>query len=276
MIDSIRRLTGVTLLPLLLAVVRVSPAFADFDHQLWDELLGSNVVESQGGSVTAVDYQGFLQQRERLQEYLQALSGIAENEFSAWNSAGQLAFLINAYNAWTVELILTEYPEINSIRDIGFLPGAAWRREIVALFGEVISLDELEHEMIRQWPQFEEPRIHFAVNCAAIGCPPLRSEAYEGERLEQQLDSNTRLFLNDRNRNYLQGSTLFVSRIFDWYEEDFEQGWLGVESVAQFLARYAGALDLSARDVDRLLSGEIRIRYLRYDWGLNAISRAVQ
>ena len=104
----------------------------------------------------------------------------------------------------------------------------------------------------------------------------MRSEAYDGERLEQQLDSNTRLFLKDRNRNYLQGSTLFVSRIFDWYEEDFEKGWQGVESVAQFLSRYADALELSAREVDRLLSGEVRIRYLRYDWGLNAISRGTQ
>ena len=258
---------------LLLGAVAPNLASADFDHGLWNKLLMENVVELQGGSVTEVDYDGFLQQEERLQGYLEALSRVPEDEFARWDSAEQLAFLINAYNAWTIWLILTEYPAIDSIREIGFLPGAAWRRKIVSLFAAQFSLDELEHEMIRQWPQFQEPRIHFAVNCAAVGCPPLRAEAYQGQTLEQQLDSNTRLFLKDRNRNYLEGGTLYVSRIFDWYEEDFQQGWLGVESVAQFLAGYADALELTRQDVESLLSNGIRIRYLRYDWGLNAVSR---
>lgn len=185
----------------------------------------------------------------------------------------QLAFLINAYNAWTVKLILDEYPGIESIRNIGFFPGAAWRRKIVVLFGDRISLDDLEHDMIRDWPQYREPRIHFAVNCAAIGCPPLRVEAYEGATLNQQLEANTSLFLADRNRNYLEGDTLYVSRIFDWYQEDFEKGWQGVDSVEQFLVQYAEELGLSAQHVEDLLSGTIKIRHLRYDWGLNQLQQ---
>lgn len=255
-------------------LVGVGSVQAEFDHRLWDELLNDNVVEIDGGRVTAVDYESFADQQQQLDHYLDTLSGVDEAEFATWSADEQLAFLINTYNAWTIRLILTEYPMLESIRDIGFLPGAAWRRKIVALFGEKFSLDEVEHEMIRQWSQFQEPRIHFAVNCAAIGCPPLRREAYEGQRLQQQLENNTRLFLSDRDRNYLEGKTLYVSRIFDWYQEDFEKGWSGVESLRHFLARYAVELGLSNQEVADLLSGVIRIRYLSYDWGLNELPAA--
>ena len=261
---------------LFLGLCLAASARAEFDHGLWDELLKSHVVESAGASVTAVDYSAFQRERARLKEYLQALAKVTADDFSAWSVDEQLAFLINAYNAWTVELILTEYPEIDSIRDIGFLPGAPWRRKIVSLFSSSISLDELEHEMIRGWPRFQEPRIHFAVNCAAVGCPALRKEAYLGAALDEQLESSTNRFLADRNRNYLRESTLYVSRIFDWYEEDFQKGWLGVSSVAEFLARYAEPLGLTDQEAAELLAGRIRIRYLSYDWQLNDSARSAQ
>lgn len=249
----------------------LSSALAQFDHQQWNKLLGLYVTELAGGSVTQVDYSGFQSDGQKLQTYLASLAQVRVEDFRQWTREEQLAYLINAYNAWTVKLILTEYPEIESIRDIGFLPGAAWRRNIVDLFGERISLDDLEHGIIRTWPQYRDPRIHFAVNCAAIGCPPLRAEAYAGRTLDKQLEDNTKLFLADSDRNYLQDETLYVSRIFDWYEEDFEKGWQGIDSVARFLAQYPEELGLNSRHIEDLLSGAMRIRYLRYDWGLNRL-----
>lgn len=239
------------------------------DHSIWDELLNSHVKEFNEGRATQVDYAGIAAERSALTNYLNHLAAITREEFESWDHPDQLAFLINAYNAWTVELILQQDPGLDSIRDIGFLPGAAWRRNFVSLFGDEVSLDDIEHGMIRGWGRYNEPRIHFAVNCAAIGCPALRNEAYQGDRLVEQLEEGTRLFLADRNRNYKDGSRLYVSRIFDWYEEDFEQGWLSVYSVAEFLQRYANELELTAQDVADLGERRLRIRYTDYDWGLN-------
>ena len=244
-------------------------AYSNFDHSIWSELLRENVVKLDGGKATQVDYDGMLEERAELHKYLDGVAAIPRELFESWNEDEQLAFLINAYNAWTVELILTEYPEIDSIRDIGFLPYAAWRRNIVALFGEQVSLDDVEHGMIRGWGRYNEPRIHFAVNCAAIGCPPLRAEAYTGSALQRQLEDNTKLFLADRSRNYSEGNAIYVSQIFDWYEEDFEQGWRGIESVHDFLADYAAELELDAQTLTALQQKNLRIRYLDYDWGLN-------
>lgn len=244
-------------------------ALAQFDHDAWDSLLKAHVHESDQGRKTAVDYAAMAKDREQLRAYLSDIAATSRAEFDSWGRDEQLAFLINAYNAWTVELVLQHYPQIDSIRDIGFLPGAAWRRKLVVLFGRQVSLDEVEHEMIRQWPQFREPRIHFAVNCAAVGCPALRAEAFSGARIDEQLQDSTRRFLADRDRNWLQDDSLYVSRIFDWYEDDFQQGWQEVNSVQEFLIRFAGALALQESDVKALQAGDIRIRYSDYDWGLN-------
>lgn len=258
-------------LGLVLVLLAGAPgAMAAPDHGQWQSLLEEYVEEVDGGQATRVDYGGLMNDRARLQGYLDELAAVPREQFEAWPQNTQLAFLINAYNAWTVESILREYPAIDSIRDIGFLPGAAWRRKVVSLFGEQVSLDNVEHDMIRGWDRFQEPRIHFAVNCAAIGCPPLRAEAYTGERLQQQLDDNTRLFLSDRERNYIEGDTAYISRIFDWYEGDFQQGWIGIESVSEFLLRYTDALKIDADTAARMARDEIRLRYLDYDWGLNA------
>lgn len=255
----------------VLAIFLPISANADFDHSHWDGLLKKHVLVLRGGEATQVNYDGMLQDRIELAAYLESIGTVTREEFDAWSQAEQLAFLINTYNAWTVELILSEYPGLRSIRQIGFLPFSAWRRKTVNLFDESYSLDEVEHGMIRGWGIYNEPRIHFAVNCAAIGCPALRAEAYQGDSLEQQLEDNTRLFLSDRSRNYFENGQLFVSRIFDWYEEDFEQGWQGINSVSEFLKDFAIELELDS-DTIRLLDQErVRIRYLRYDWDLNKV-----
>ena len=244
---------------------------AEFDHESWNELLKKHVVVLADGQATQVNYEAMLEDRIAITQYLEELASISRGEFDAWSIPEQLAFLINAYNAWTIELILSEYSGLRSIRQIGLLPFSAWRRKIVRLFDEQHSLDEIEHGMIRGWGIYNEPRIHFAVNCAAIGCPALRAEAYLGNSLDQQLEENTKLFLSDRTRNYFLNGQLYVSSIFDWYEEDFEQGWRGINSVSEFLLNYVTELGLDLEEISFLEQERIQIRHLRYDWGLNKV-----
>lgn len=258
------------ILTFLLAAMPAS-SLASFDHSQWGDLLQAHVLELRGGRATEVDYAGMLAERKLLRAYLEDVASIQRESFEGWERADQLAFLINAYNAWTVELVLTEYPDLDSIKDIGSLFSSPWRQEIVSLFGEQVSLDDIEHGMIRGWNRYQEPRIHFALNCAAIGCPALRAEAYQGDHLEQQLEESTRLFLSDETRNYYSAGRLYVSSIFDWYEEDFEQGWLDVNSLAEFMRRYADVLGLDNEAKSLLSEGRLRIRHLRYDWGLNSV-----
>ena len=240
-----------------------------FDHSAWDKLLRENVIVINGGQVTQVDYDGFLRQRSELKEYLKSLSEIPKADFNEWDKSRQLAFLINAYNAWTIELVLTRYPKLRSIRQIGLLPISAWRKDIVELFNTKYSLDEVEHGMIRAEGIYNEPRIHFAVNCAAIGCPALRPEAFVGEKLEEQLEESTKLFLADKTRNYSDGGKLYISSVFDWYGEDFEKGWQGINSVAQFLYLYAEELRLDEEMKEKLFTNQLELHYLKYDWNLN-------
>ena len=246
-------------------------ALAEFDHSQWDSLLRKHVKVQGAGVATQLDYAGMAGDQAQLSAYLAALAAVDRASFEVWDTASQLAFLINTYNALTVDLILDDYPDIDSIRDIGFLLSSAWNQDIASLFREPVTLDEIEHEMIRGWDRYKEPRIHFAVNCAAIGCPALRNEAYVGDRLERQLEDSTKLFLSDRSRNYFDNGRLYVSSIFDWYEEDFERGWGGIDSVAEFLANYPSELGLDGQTVGSLRAGNLRIRYLRYDWDLNDV-----
>ena len=240
-----------------------------FDHTTCDKLLRENITVINGGQVTQVDYDGFLDQRSELHEYLMNLSEIQKVDFDGWGEGTRLAFLINAYNAWTIELVLTRYPNLRSIRQIGLLPISAWRKDIVELFDTKYSLDEVEHGMIRAEGIYNEPRIHFAVNCAAIGCPALRPEAFVGEKLEEQLEESTKLFLADKTRNYSDGGKLYISSVFDWYGEDFEKGWQGINSVAQFLYLYAEELRLDEEMKEKLFTNQLELHYLKYDWNLN-------
>ncbi len=240
-----------------------------FDQSAWDMLLKKHVVSIRQGQASQVNYGGFVRDRAQLKTYLAATSAVPRATFDKWEKYDQLAFLINAYNAWTVELILTGYPEIESIKDLGSLLQSAWGKNFIPLLGETRSLDNIEHELIRAEKRYQEPRIHFAVNCASIGCPALRPEAYTGERLTAQLDDATRLFLSDRSRNGLKGDTLKLSSIFKWYRQDFERGWSGFKELSQFLIVYRQALKLSDSDVQRLKADALDIEFTDYDWRLN-------
>jgi len=257
------------LLLLLLSIATFSSQAASFDHGSWDELLKKHVIAINHGVATQVDYGGLSRDRFQLKTYLRSLESVSKQTFNSWPKPDQLAFLINAYNAWTIELILTEYPELESIKDLGSWLKSPWDRRFIPLLGGTHSLDEIEHGMIRAESVYQEPRIHFAVNCASIGCPALATSAFSGDKLDVQLDEVTRSFLSDRSRNYLQGETLNISKIFKWYRDDFERGWGGFHKLQQFLVAYQTSLGLSNRDIQRLNSADIEIEFLDYDWKLN-------
>jgi len=254
---------------LLLSIVTLSLQAASFDHSDWDRLLKKHVVSINQGVATQVDYDGFLRDRFELKAYLGSLESVTKSSFNDWSKQEKLAFLINAYNAWTVELILTEYPELESIKDLGSWIKSPWDRKFIPLLGSVHSLDEIEHGMIRADSVYQEPRIHFAVNCASIGCPALATSAFTGDKLDSQLNQATHHFLSDRSRNYLSGDTLNISKIFKWYRNDFERNWGGYRKLQEFLITFRSSLDLSDYDIQRLNSGVIEIEFLDYDWRLN-------
>lgn len=267
--QSIRTLFLIFVLPVLANAATASAS--EFDHSAWDGLLQKHVHMVRDGRASIVDYHAFLQNRQELRSYLSQLSAVQSSEFAAWTKPAQLAFLINAYNAYTVELILTRYPALDSIKDLGSFLRSPWKKKFVPLLGEIRSLDDIEHGMIREKGVYNEPRIHFAVNCASIGCPALLNVAFTGDRLEQQLEAVTRAFLADRSRNRYNAKTgrVEISKIFDWYRADFESGWHDWHSLRQFLAHYADSLADTPEEKKQLTTGEIKISFLDYDWKLN-------
>ena len=262
----------------LLAITCLLPvaASANVDHDQWQQLLQRHVIANADGTATEVDYAGFAAERAQLKQYLDRLAQLTRKDFDTLPVLDQLAFLINAYNAWTVELILTRYPDLESIRDLGSLFRSPWRREFIPLLGQMLSLDDIEHGLIRGSGRYNEPRIHFAVNCASIGCPALSKSAYVGEKLEAQLEHAAIKFLQDRSRNRVDGDVLKVSSIFKWYRDDFETGWHGAKSLPEFFALYADALDLSSQQVRALRENKIKIKFLDYDWRLNELRKVSQ
>lgn len=259
------------LMALLFTMQMAGTQAAGFDHSAWDTLLKKHVVPIHDGQATQVDYAGMAADHARLQHYLTATSAVSRATFDGWSQEEQLAFLINSYNAWTVELILTKYPDLESIKELGSLFRSPWKKSFVPLLGETRSLDDIEHGLIRGSGRYNDPRVHFAVNCASIGCPALRPEAYVATRLDAQLEDAARHFLSDRSRNRLEGDVLQVSSIFKWYREDFEKGWRGATSLGGFLGLYRQPLGLDERTAKRLASGDIDIEFLDYDWRLNRI-----
>jgi hypothetical protein len=237
-----------------LSLVTVAPAIGQFDHQhrSWSTLLQKHVVLIDCGKASQVRYAEFARDRAALKSYLAALSMVTRQEFSGWNKAQQMAFLINAYNAYTVEKILTRHPGIRSIWDFGKVFGNPFKDEFFTLLGRRMSLDGIEHDLLRK--DYREPRVHYAVNCASIGCPMLREEAYVAARLERQLEEQAVRFLSDRSRNRYRDGRLEVSKIFDWFKEDFEPR-------SAYFARYANVLGHPG--------GEAPLTFLDYDWSLN-------
>jgi hypothetical protein len=230
-------------------------ASVDHRHAPWTAILERWVSNGR------VDYAGLQRtDRARLTAYLRDLSGACAADYRRWTREERIAFWINAYNAFTVQLVLDHYP-IDSIRRIGWLPGAAFRRAFIPMAGTKggpISLDDIEHGTLRR--DFAEPRIHFALVCASRSCPDLRPEAYRPADLDRQLDDQARRFLRDPGKNRYDASTrtLHLSSIFEWFRGDFETA---AGSLPAFVSPYLE--DARATEVG------VRIAFLDYDWTLN-------
>jgi len=283
-VTRLRRALRRVLAILALSALPAGGAVAQFDHShtAWSALLAKHVAAIDGGRASRVRYAGFAQDRAQLTAYLDSLSNVTEAQFRAWTKPQQMAFLINAYNAYTIEKILTRYPNIGSIWDFGKVFGNPFKDRFFTLLGKRSALDGIEHETLRVPGAYDEPRVHFALNCASIGCPMLREEAYVAERLEAQLEEQARRFLSDRSRNRFnpQRGVLEVSKIFDWYKGDWASGYRGftghgppIRSREEYFARYATLL-ADHPDQQRLIeAGRPAIDFLDYDWRLNDAQR---
>lgn len=219
-------------------------------HEIWNNLL-KKYVNDKG----FVNYAGFKKDQKELKKYLDILSNNAPNE--KWTQNEQLAYWINAYNAFTVQLILDNADKgLTSIKDIGdkikipFI-NTAWDIKFIKINGKVLDLNNIEHGIIRK--KFNEPRIHFALVCAAKSCPPLRNEAFVAEKLDAQLDSQAIAFINDSFKNQVSKNSLKISKIFSWYGSDFKG------NLIDWINKYAKTK----------ANSDAQIKYLDYDWALN-------
>jgi hypothetical protein len=258
---------------LALVLLAPLPGLAQFDHAhtAWTALLKKHVVIADEGRASRVRYAGFAADRSALKAYLGVLSSAGETEYAGWDREQKMAFLINAYNAFTIEKVLTRYPDLRSIRDFGSVFGNPWKDRFIRLLGSQTSLDGIEHGMLRAKGKFDDSRVHFAVNCASVGCPMLREEAYVATRLDAQLEQQARRFLSDHARNRFDASAgrLVVSRIFDWYKEDWTSGIGGIASREQYFSRYATLLTDDPVQQKRIAAQQAAITFDEYDWSLN-------
>ncbi len=224
----------------------------DQSHALLDGVLKKYVTAD-----AKVKYKSLKANRTDLDTYLGQVSAVTSSEFDGWTKEQQLALLINLYNAATLQLIIDHYP-VESIKKIGGVFKGPWKQPVVRLFGKVITLDTLEHKVLRT--QYSEPRLHFAIVCAAKGCPPLRAEAYTGAQLDAQLEEQGRRFLADTKKNYVTGDALFLSPIFKWFEEDFTK-------TKKYVTNYVR--DYFPKDTAAKIGSGFPVKFTDYDWSLN-------
>jgi hypothetical protein len=219
-------------------------------HAVFDSLLRQHVSDAGW-----VDYQGFIQDSTKFNEYLQLLSQHHPNDRN-WSENEQIAYWINAYNAFTIKLIMDHYP-VASIKDIkNGIPfvNTVWDIKFINIEGAEYDLNNIEHGILR--PKYNEPRIHFAVNCASISCPKLQRFAYTGDKLDKQLDEAARTFINDTDKNKITPGKVELSKILSWYWGDFKDQY---DSRVELINKYA----------ETKVNPDAEVEYLEYDWGLN-------
>jgi hypothetical protein len=246
---------------IILAIIFFAININAQDNKLFTDILTAHVDDG------LVDYKN-LSSNNKLNQYLEQLSAADPNDFTKHE---KLAFWINAYNAFTLKIIIDNYP-VESITDlhtggkvIGFLLGkTVWDKEFITINDAGYSLNYIEHDILRK---MGEPRIHFAIVCASISCPQLLNEAFEANKIESQLDKQTKLFINDSMRNSfnLKNREAHISKIFDWFDEDFGDS---DENVLKFIADYLPAelkIDIT-NNID-----DWDVLYKDYNWGLNEI-----
>jgi hypothetical protein len=229
----------------------VSPFREPVSHEIWNTLLQKHV-NAEG----LMNYKGMLRDSAQVNRYIQLLS--SAHPQSAWSRAEQMAYWINAYNAFTVRLILDHYP-IGSIKDIkrGIpLVNSVWDIRFIQIQGREYDLNQIEHQILR--PVFKDARIHAAINCASFSCPRMMRYAFTAEKLEQQLDEAMRVFVNDPLRNRISSEKAEISAIFNWFGGDFKRD---AGSISAYLNKYS-SIKLSAR---------AKISFIDYDWRLNEV-----
>ncbi len=218
-------------------------------HDIWDDLLERHV-QADGN----MDYNALSKERDKFDQYITLLEANHPNPMH-WSKDESIAYWINAYNAFTVQQVLDHYP-IGSIKDIKggitFI-SSIWDQKFINIEGREYDLNNIEQGILRKY--YKEPRIHFAVNCASISCPPLANFAFTGDELEEQLDLMTRMFLADTSKNIITPDRLELSKIFNWYKGDFTDG----QNLQEYINKYTSV------NVDR----KAKIKFLPYDWGLN-------
>lgn len=210
-------------------------------HEAWDALLKKYV-----STTGKVNYKGLKAEKSKLEDYLKTLSGNAPEE--SWSKAEEMAFWINAYNAFTVKLIVDNYP-LSSINKLN--GGKPWDQKWIKIGSKTYSLNNIENDILR--PKFKDARIHFAVNCAAKSCPPLLNAAWTASNLNSNLDAQAKKFINNSAFNKLSEKKAEVSKIFEWYKEDFGD-------LPAFLNKYASSTKVGAK---------AKVLFLEYDWSLN-------
>lgn len=228
---------------------------------LYTDMLADHVIEG------SVDYRKLCGDG-RLESFIAYLA--ATDPATLPSDVDRFAFWLNAYNAFTLKIVCDNYP-VDSINDLHFggriighvTKKTAWDKEFAVVGGETYSLNHIEHDIIR--PVFADPRAHFALVCAAVSCPPLRTEAYRGDRLDEQLDDQGRVFLaqTEKNRFDVEAKTAYLSRILDWYQDDFGDG---DEEVLRYVARFLP--DSLASEI-RVDAREWKVKHTEYDWSLN-------
>ena len=219
-------------------------------YNVFTELLEQHVAENGN-----VNYRGFIKEKPKFEKFLEFLS---QNKVPDKASKEEkLVYWINCYNAFTIKLIVDHYPleRITDLHPLLYIPGfnTVWHEEFFKIGGEAFSLDRIEHEILRK--EFDEVRIHFAINCASRSCPNLRNEAYYANKLEVQLDDQAKRFMNDETKNVLSKNQLELSKIFKWFESDFDDAG----GLITFIQPY----------VSIPISKSAKISYLSYDWSLN-------
>ncbi|MDJ0574467.1 MAG: DUF547 domain-containing protein [Xenococcaceae cyanobacterium MO_234.B1] len=235
-----------------------------FNYQDYAEVLKAYVSDR-----GLVNYEALQANRAKLDKFNQALGLVTPSVYNSWSEAEKLAFLINAYNSFTLQSIIDQNPLKKSIRDI---PGV-WRRRKFEIAGESKTLDNIEHDILRK--EFNEPRIHAALVCAAISCPPLRNEPYLPETIDSQLDDQVRKFIAGSYGLKIERSRgrVYLSSIFKWFGKDWlpsyriEDKFTGnskQKAVLNFISQY-----LNESDREYLEKGKYKVSYLDYDWSLN-------
>ena len=230
------------------------------DFSAWDRLLKTYIRRQEAGP-NLFDYAAVTpEDRWALDALISRLTALPIDRY---DRPEQFAYWVNLYNALTVQVVLDHYP-VDSIRDIDISPGwfsdGPWDKKLVTVAGEDISLNDIEHRILR--PIWRDPRIHYAVNCASIGCPDLRDEAYDGERLDEMLDDAARSYINSPRGVSIDGSKVTVSKIYDWFYEDFGRS---TETLLSHLKRYAEP------SLAQALAAIGDIEDTAYDWSLNGV-----